>query len=55
MSAAPAVSHGDVSEYYGSVLQSQGDLQTSACMVQGEESRCVRQLLRNVHPTVLDK
>eukprot|EP00850_Spirogloea_muscicola_P025553 SM003488S12961 [mRNA] locus=s3488:112:466:- [translate_table: standard] len=24
-------------------------------MVQGEESRRVRQLLRNVHPTVLDK
>eukprot|EP00850_Spirogloea_muscicola_P009145 SM000050S17070 [mRNA] locus=s50:711612:714256:- [translate_table: standard] len=51
----PPVSHGDVSEYYGSVLQSKGDLQTSACMVQGEETRHVRLLLRNIHPVVLDK
>jgi arsenite methyltransferase len=44
-----------VQEYYGRVLNSQKDLQTSACCAAESPDLYIREILKEIHPEVLDR
>jgi arsenite methyltransferase len=50
-----AVSHEDVSLYYGTTLSETKDLQTNACTTASAPPPHIRALLRNIHPDVIAK
>ena len=45
----------DVKDYYGKTLQTNEDLKTSACCAVEAPADDVKALLKNIHPTVLEK
>lgn len=52
---APEQRQRDVSEYYGSVLQSSADLRTDACCEPEAMPRWLKDLITDVHPEVRDR
>lgn len=52
---APEQRHRDVSEYYGSVLQSSADLHTDACCAPEAMPRWLKDLITDVHPEVRER
>jgi ubiquinone/menaquinone biosynthesis C-methylase UbiE len=44
-----------VSEYYGSTLQSSGDLKTNACVTAHVPNTAIKDAIGKIHPSVLDK
>jgi SAM-dependent methyltransferase len=47
--------HSDVKDYYGNILKTKNDLKTNACCCSEAPPTKIKNLLKNIHPTVLSK